>query len=53
VAFFDYLAMWIFALECLGAVHGRYRERAIALVREIHPAFVVPGVGVRWKMHED
>jgi hypothetical protein len=51
--YFHYLAMWIFALDRLGAVDGRYREKAIALVRAIHPAFVVPGRGVHWKMRED
>jgi hypothetical protein len=51
--YFHYLAMWIFALDRLGAVDRRYREKAIALVRDIHPAFVVPGRGVHWKMRED
>ena len=51
--YFHYLAMWIFALERLGAIDARYREKAIALVRAIHPAFVVPGTGVIWKMRED
>jgi hypothetical protein len=51
--YFHYLAMWIFALDRLGAIDGRYRDRAIELVRAIHPAFVVPGVGVIWKMRED
>jgi hypothetical protein len=51
--YFHYLAMWIFALDRLGAIDPRYRDRAIALVRDIHPAFVVPGRGVRWKMRED
>ncbi len=51
--YFHYLAMWIFALNRLGDAIPRYREKAIALVRAIHPAFVVPGTGVRWKMRED
>jgi hypothetical protein len=51
--YFHYLAMWIFALERLGEIEPRYRERAIALVRDIHPAFVLPGTGVIWKMRED
>jgi hypothetical protein len=51
--YFHYLAMWIFALDRLGVVDRRYREKAIALVRAIHPAFVVPGRGVVWKMRED
>lgn len=51
--YFHYLAMWIFALGRLGTVDPRYREKAITLVGEIHPAFVVPGAGVIWKMRED
>jgi hypothetical protein len=51
--YFHYLAMWIYALHCLGAVKPEYRQRAIALVRAIHPHFVVPGIGVLWKMRED
>ena len=51
--YFHYLAMWIFALDRLGAIDARYRVKAIALVRDIHHAFVVPGTGVIWKMRED
>ena len=51
--YFHYLAMWIFALGRLGTIVPRYRDRAIALAREIHQPFVVPGVGVIWKMRED
>jgi hypothetical protein len=51
--YFHYLAMWIFALGRLGTIDPRYKEKAIALVREIHPAFVIPGSGVIWKMRED
>jgi hypothetical protein len=51
--YFHYLAMWLFALGRLGQVDAAYRERAIALVRQIHRPFVVPGVGVFWKMKED
>jgi hypothetical protein len=51
--YFHYLAMWIYALGRLGAIESRHRERAIALVRAVHPRFVVPGRGVIWKMRED
>ena len=51
--YFHYLAMWIFALDRLGAIGPRYRQKAIALVGDIHPAFVIPGTGVIWKMRED
>ncbi|MFI5330498.1 MAG: hypothetical protein ACHQ2F_05600 [Desulfobaccales bacterium] len=51
--YYHYLAMWLFALDRLGRVRPAYREKAIELVRQIHPAFVRPGVGVVWKMRED
>ncbi len=51
--YFHYLAMWLFALQRLGEIDPHYRERAIALVHQIHPAFVIPGTGVIWKMRED
>jgi hypothetical protein len=51
--YFHYLAMWLFALDRLGRVRPAYREKAIDLVKQIHPAFVRPGVGVVWKMRED
>ncbi|MER9220853.1 hypothetical protein NKI48_18275, partial [Mesorhizobium sp. M0644] len=51
--YFHYLAMWLFALARLGDLKPEYRKRGIALARGIHPAFVVPGRGVIWKMQED
>lgn len=51
--YFHYLAMWLFALARLGEVKPRYRERGIEIARDIHPAFVLPGRGVLWKMRED
>jgi hypothetical protein len=51
--YFHYLAMWLFALARLGDIKLEYRERGIALARDIHKAFVVPGRGVVWKMKED
>lgn len=51
--YFHYLAMWLFALACLGEHAPGYRERGIALARDIHRAFVIPGRGVIWKMRED
>jgi hypothetical protein len=51
--YFHYLAMWLFALHVLAEKRLAYRQQAIALVRQIHPAFVRPGVGVIWKMRED
>ena len=51
--YFHYLAMWLFALGKLGDLRPEYRERSVALARDIHPAFVIPGRGVVWKMTED
>jgi hypothetical protein len=51
--YFHYLAMWLFALARLGDLKPEYRVRGIALARDIHPAFVMPGRGVIWKMKED
>lgn len=51
--YFHYLAMWIYALACLGKVRPAYREEAITLVKQIHSRFVIPGRGVIWKMQED
>lgn len=51
--YFHYLAMWMFALARLGEELPEYRERGVALVREVHDAFVLPGRGVVWKMEED
>jgi hypothetical protein len=51
--YFHYLAMWLFALARLGELKPEYRARAVALARDIHPAFVIPGRGVIWKMKED
>ncbi len=51
--YFHYLTVWMYALHCLGEERRGYRERAVELVRQVHPAFVVPGRGVWWKMRED
>lgn len=51
--YFHYLAMWLTALARLGEIEPRYRANGIAIARDIHRAFVVPGVGVMWKMRED
>jgi hypothetical protein len=51
--YFHYLAMWLFALARLGDLKPEYRQRGIALARDIHTAFVIPGRGVIWKMKED
>jgi len=51
--YFHYLAIWLYALAVLGRYRPSYRERGVALVRQIHDAFVLPGRGVIWKMQED
>jgi hypothetical protein len=51
--YFHYLAMWLYALGVLGQYLPEYRTRGVALARDIHDAFVVPGRGVLWKMKED
>ena len=51
--YFHYLAMWVFALSRLGKILPEYRTKAIRLVKDIHPAFLIPGQGVHWKMLED
>ena len=51
--YFHYLAMWLYALHVMGRYDPAYRAEAIALARDIHGPFVVPGRGVIWKMQED
>ena len=51
--YFHYLAMWLYALAVLARHLPGYREKGVALVRQIHDAFLVPGRGVIWKMEED
>jgi hypothetical protein len=51
--YFHYLAMWIYALHRMARVAPRYQARALELTRQIHSRFVIPGVGVVWKMLED
>ncbi len=51
--YFHYLAMWLYALGVLGRLVPDYRQKGIALAKQIHNAFVIPGRGVIWKMNED
>ncbi len=51
--YFHYLAMWLFALARLGDHRPEHRERGVAIAKDIHSAFVVPGLGVIWKLQED
>jgi len=51
--YFHYLAMWMYALGCLGEVKPDYRQKAVDLARQVHRPFLLPGRGVWWKMRED
>jgi len=51
--YFHYLAMWLFALARMGEFKPEYCAKGVAIARDIHSAFVVPHVGVIWKMRED
>lgn len=51
--YYHYLAMWMYALACLGEEMPQYRAAGIQLARAIHPAFHVAGSGIIWKMKED
>ena len=51
--YYHYLAMWLFALARLGEFDEQYRERGVALARDIHSRFLVRGQGMHWKMKED
>lgn len=51
--YFHYLAMWLYALAMLARHEPAFREKGVALARDIHQSFVVPDRGVWWKMEED
>jgi len=51
--YFHYIAMWLYGLAILGRHIGDYRSLGVALVRQVHDAFVQPSRGVIWKMKED
>jgi hypothetical protein len=51
--YFHYLAIWLFALACLGDHDPAYREKGIRIAAEVHQPFVLPGRGVIWKMEEN
>lgn len=51
--YFHYVAMWVYALACLGVHQPEYREKGIMIAKAIHSRFVIPGTGVIWKMQED
>jgi hypothetical protein len=51
--YFHYLAMWLYALGVLGRHVPDYKRKGVELVRQIHASFVMPKLGVVWKMSED
>ena len=51
--YFHYLAMWLYALACLGDHDPLYRNKGIRIAKDVHGPFVIPGMGVIWKMQED
>ena len=51
--YFHYLTKWIYALNEFGKVKPQYHEKAVQLVKDIHPHFFLKGRGVIWKMMED
>ncbi len=42
--YYHYLAMWMYALSVLGRYVPEYTAKGIQLARDVHDAFVVPGV---------
>ncbi len=51
--YFRSQALWVFALHRLGQIRPPFRNRALALIREIHAPFVRPGVGIIARMDEE
>ncbi|WP_340105098.1 hypothetical protein [Rhodohalobacter sp. 8-1] len=51
--YYHYLAMWMYALHVLSLYRPAYHEEAVQLIKDIHPEFIEPGVGIHWKMKED
>jgi hypothetical protein len=51
--YYHYLTVWLFALWRLSQILPKYADTAVELVKQIHPSFVIKGVGVIWKMKED
>ena len=51
--YFHYLTKWIYALNEFGKIKPEYHEKAVQLVKDIHPHFFKKGRGVIWKMMED
>ena len=51
--YYHYLAMWLTALARFGEYDPVWRSRGVAIVHAIHRPFVIPNIGVVWKMKED
>lgn len=50
---FRELALWVLALRVLGEERPVHAKRSLEIVREIHRAFVAPGIGVHATRGED
>lgn len=48
-----YLAVWLYALACLGRFKRQYLDLAVATAQHHHQYFVVPGRGVWWMVYAD
>jgi len=55
--YYHYLTKWMYALNEFGKIKPEYHEKAVQLVKDIHPAFVAKLKAgksfVWWKMKED
>src|SRR5438270_8427683 len=51
--YFHYLAMWLYALACLGEHDPAYRERAFRSPRAFPGRFVLPAPGGSWRWGGD
>jgi len=51
--YFHYLTKWIFALTQFSKIKQEYHQKAVDLVKTIHPKFYIKNKGIYWKMLED
>jgi hypothetical protein len=53
--YYHYLAQFIFAVQryCVASHNTHQLQRLVRLIKQIHPAFLVPGQGYRWKVNVD
>ncbi|KAL9648011.1 hypothetical protein ABK040_012029 [Willaertia magna] len=51
--YYHYLIMWVYALHCLSSIIPEYHEKAVQIIKDIHPHFLNKPYGLYWKMVED